>query len=101
MSSKGLKSAIVAAPVLHFPDFSKPFVLEMDASGIGIGAILSQQNHPIAYFSKKLSPRMQQQSSYARELHAVSEEVSKFVHYLLGNHFIIKTDHEALKHLWQ
>jgi len=41
---------------LALPDFSKPFVLETNASGVGIGAIISQDHDPIAYFSKKLSP---------------------------------------------
>jgi len=59
-----LKKAITEAPVLTLPDFSKPFTLETDASGAGIGAILSQSNKPIAYFSKKLTPRMQTQSAY-------------------------------------
>ena len=54
-----LKQAITAAPVLILPDFSKPFTLEADASGTGISAVLSQNKHPIAYFSKKMSPRMQ------------------------------------------
>lgn len=78
-----------------------PFVLETDASGLGIGAILSQQNHPIAYFSKKLTPCMQKKSAYVRELYVVTESVNKFRHYLLGHPFTIKTDQEALKHLCQ
>ena len=61
-----LKTAITEAPVIALPDFKQPFVLETDASGIGIGGVLSQQGHPIAFFSKKLSSRMQQQSAYVR-----------------------------------
>lgn len=48
-----LKQAISSAPLLKLPNFSLPFVLETDASGIGIRAVLSQNNHPIAYFSRK------------------------------------------------
>ena len=49
------KSTIAEAPVLKLPDFSQPFILETDASGVGIGAVLSQNKHPITYFSNKLS----------------------------------------------
>lgn len=94
-----LKTAITEAPVLALPDFSQPFILETDPSGSGVGAILSQGRHPIAYFSKKLNPRMQKQSAYVRELYAITEAMAKFRHYLLGHKFIIRTDQKSLKSL--
>lgn len=94
-----LKFALTAAPVLALPNFNLPFILETDASGTGIGAILSQNGHPIAFFSKKLSTRMQAQSVYVRELYAITEAVAKCHHYLIGHHFVIRTDHASLKHL--
>ena len=53
-----LKTVLSSAPVLALPDFQKPFLLKTDASWSAIGAGLSQDGDPIAYFSKKLSPRM-------------------------------------------
>ena len=47
-----LKDVISTCPILALPDFSQPFFLECDASGLGIGAMLMQNRHPIAYESK-------------------------------------------------
>lgn len=53
-----LKAALTSEPVLHGPDYNRPFVLQTDASDVGIGAVLSQlwdgDDHPVAYFSRKL-----------------------------------------------
>lgn len=49
--------------LLTLPDFTKPFSLETDASTYAIGAVLTQESQSIAYFSKKLCPRMQQAST--------------------------------------
>ena len=53
----------------------------------------------MAYFSKKLSPRLQKQSAYTREFYAITQAMSKFRHYLVGHKFIIKTNQKSLKEL--
>ncbi|KAJ0440472.1 putative nucleotidyltransferase, Ribonuclease H [Helianthus annuus] len=94
-----LKQALLSTPVLRLPDFSKPFVIECDASSDGVGAILSQEDHPVAYFSKGFSPSNRLKSAYDRELLALVMAVQKWSHYLLGRHFLIRTDHYTLKFL--
>lgn len=61
-----LKQQLVEAPVLAVPDFEQPFVVETDASDCGIGAVLMQSGHPIAYLSKHLCPRNQTLSVYKK-----------------------------------
>jgi len=57
-----LKLALTSAPVLGFPDFSKPFIVETDASSFGIGAVLRQGKQPLAFLNKALGPKWQQLS---------------------------------------
>ncbi|KAL4281717.1 hypothetical protein GQ457_03G008900 [Hibiscus cannabinus] len=79
-----LKQKLCATPVLGLPDFTKEFIIETDASRVGIGAVLTQGTRPLAYYSQKLSPRMQSASTYHREIR-----------------FIIVTDQQALRELTQ
>ncbi|XP_058761394.1 uncharacterized protein LOC131634786 [Vicia villosa] len=67
-----LKRKMTETPVLALPDFAKPFVLETDASGVAVGAILSQDSHLITFFSKKLCTRLQASSVYVREMFAIT-----------------------------
>jgi hypothetical protein len=72
-----LKQKITSAPILTLPDFSKDFIVETDASAVTVGAVLSQSGHSLAFFSKKLCPRMQAASTYVREMYAITEAIKK------------------------
>ena len=67
-SFEALKQAMMIAPVLRLPDFSRTFYLEMDASDFCVSAVLMQDGHPLAFFSKKLGPRRRSESTYQKEL---------------------------------
>ncbi|XP_071735106.1 uncharacterized protein [Rutidosis leptorrhynchoides] len=94
-----LKQHMMQAPVLKMPDFTQPFVIETDASGIGIGAVLQQNGYPITFMSKTLSHKHQSLSTYEREFLAIIHAVEKWRGYLLDRHFKIVTDHVSLKYL--
>lgn len=88
-------------PVLSFPDFSQAaatFHLQRDGSAIGIGAVLEQNGHVIAYASHVLSSPERNYSVIQRECLAVVYALKHFRHYLLGRHFILLTDQAPL--LW-
>jgi len=96
-----LKNKLVMSPVLAYPDFSRNFCIETDASAQGLGAILSQiQNdgarHPVAYASRALSSSERNYSITDLETLAVVWAISHFHHYLYGHHVTVLTDHLAV-----
>ncbi|GKD97579.1 transposon ty3-G gag-pol polyprotein, partial [Tanacetum coccineum] len=88
-----LKIALTTTPTLGLPDWSQPFTVECDASGVGIGAVLTQRGKPLAYFSAPLKGMMLSWSTYEKEMLAVVKAVRKWRHYILGRPFVVKTDH--------
>ena len=103
-----LKEKLTSAPVLAHPDFTKPFVVETDASFRGMGAVLSQEDGVIAYASCGLRPTERNDannSSMKLELLALKWAVTeKFNPYLIGSHFTVYTENNPLssKHrIWE
>lgn len=94
-----LKKSLSESPVLALPDFTKSFIIECDASGSGIGAVLLQQDHPIAFFSRQLAERHHKLVAYERELIGLAKAVIHWRPYLWGRQFLIRTDHYSLKFL--
>ena len=94
-----LKHVMTQPPVLALPDLAKQFIIETDASSRGMGAVLMQEGHLIAFISKSFGVKQQALSTYERELLAILLAVTKWRHYLWGRHFIIRTDHLSLKYL--
>ncbi|KAJ9511639.1 hypothetical protein QJQ45_017944 [Haematococcus lacustris] len=98
-----LKQALTSAPILIAPDPTQPYTLRCDASGIGIGAVLSQGTGPaervVAYHSRKLLPAERNYPTHEQELLSLVEALKVWRHYLLGAHFTLLTDNWANKHL--
>uniref|UniRef100_A0A2N9H5T6 Reverse transcriptase n=1 Tax=Fagus sylvatica TaxID=28930 RepID=A0A2N9H5T6_FAGSY len=94
-----IKKKLTEAPVMRLPDFTKPFEVECDASGLGIGGVLSQERHPVAYFSEKLNDAKLKYSTYDKEFYAIVRSLWHWEHYLLPHEFVIYSDHDALRYL--
>jgi len=101
-----LKKRISSLPILRLPDVSQPFILQTDASHLGVGAVLLQEDtagekRPIAFASRNLLPRESRYSAIERECLAITWGVKKFQEYLYGTEFILETDHQPLQYLRQ
>ena len=100
-----LKEKLCSAPILAFPKPGLQFILDTDASDVGIGSVLSQvqEGHErvIAYASKKLNAQQQRYSVTRRELLAVITFMNHFRHYLLGQKFLLRTDHGSIRWIFE
>jgi len=97
MAFRKLKEALTNPSILHLPDFSQRFVIECDSSGIGIGAILSQQDQPVVYFSEALKDSSLTLSTYKKEMLAIIKAIQKWRPYLFGKPFTVRIDLEEFQ----
>ena len=106
-----LKAACLQAPILAFPDFGKPFLLETDASGKGLGAVLSQKQsdgryHPIAYASRIMTEMEWRYHSNKQGFLALKWAVTEQFHEYLSpygknrNEFVVRTDNNPLTYIF-
>ena len=91
-----IKRIIARETLLAHPDFSKPFEIHTDASKYQLGAVISQNNKPIAFYSRKLNDAQLNYTTTERELLAIVETLKEFRSILLGQRVIVYTDHKNL-----
>jgi transposase InsO family protein len=94
-----LKTALATAPMLHLSDFTKPFMVDCDASSTGFGAVLHQGAGALAFYSKPFAARHMKVAAYERELIGLVQAVRHWRPYLWGRRFVVRTDHYALKYM--
>ena len=103
-SFDAIKKLLTTAPVLSFPQFDKSFIVETDASGLGLGTVLAQRQEdgavqPIAYASRSLQPHERNYGITELEGLGVVWAVKHFPPYLYGHSYDVYTDHSALTSL--
>lgn len=96
-----LKQALCRQPVFMAPDFSREFVVQTDASEVGLGAVMSQvvngEEHPVIYLSRKLSPAERNYAIVEKEGLAIKWVLDSLRYYLLGRRFKLVSDHAPLQ----
>ena len=92
-----LKHHLCCAPVLTLLDLQQPFEIETDASDYAIGAVLTQQGHPVACHSETLSDTVRKYPTYDKEMYSIVQACRQWKHYILGKETIIHTDHQPLQ----
>jgi len=96
-----LKRKITERPIPRLPDFKNLFQVRCDANGTGNGAVLSQEDKPIAFFSENLNESQLKYSSYDKEFYAIIHALKHWRHYLLGNEFVLFSDNSTLQYVMQ
>ena len=90
------KKIIAKEVILRYPDFKKPFVIHTDASHYQLGAVISQDGKPIAFYSRKLNGAQSRYTTTERELLSIVETLKAYRNILLGHAIEVHTDHKNL-----
>ena len=91
-----IKRVLAREVLCSYPDFSKPFVIHTDASKRQIGAVISQDGKPIAFYSRKLNKAQKNYTVTEKELLSIVATLKEFRNILLGHRVIVHTDHKNL-----
>ena len=93
-----MKALISTDALLTYPDPTKPYDVESDASGYQLGSVIKQNNLPMAYFSRKLDSAQKNYTTIEKELLSIVETCKEFCIILLGSPIRVHTDHKNLTH---
>jgi hypothetical protein len=99
-SFQELKKWLTTAPVLVMPNMEKSFLVYCDASGQGLGCVLMQDNHVVAYASRQLIKHEEHYPTRDLELAVVVQALKIWRHYLIGKRCEIFSDHKSLKYIF-
>jgi hypothetical protein len=99
-SFQELKKRLTTAPVLVMPDMEKPLSVYCDASGQGLGCVLMQDGHVVAYASRLLRKHEVNYPTHDFELAAVVHALKIWRHYLMGKRCELYMDHKSLKYIF-
>ena len=95
-----IKRLLVSAPILAMPKTDVDYSVYTDVSRVGLGCVLMQETHIIAYVSRQLRPHEKNYPTHDLELAAVVHALKIWRHYLVGNRCEIYTDHKSLKYIF-
>ena len=96
-----LKDLCTSSPVLKYYDAAKPVEIFCDASGSGLGAVLLQDNQPVAYSSRSLTDAETRYANIEREMLSIVHECTKFHHYIFGKQVTVYNDHKPLEDIYK
>ena len=95
-----LKKRLTTAHILVLPERGRNYVIYCDASSLGLGCVLMQEGHVIAYGSRQLKVHEKNYPTHDFELAAVIFALKLWRHYLNGEKFEVFSDHKSLKYIF-
>jgi hypothetical protein len=99
-SFQELKKRLTTTPVLTMPDMEKPFLIYYDASNQGLGCVLMQDGHAVAYASRQLRKTEEKYPTHDLELAAIVHAMKIWRHYIIGKRCEVYSDHKSLNYIF-